>query len=66
MKLSEVVASMTYGDKFIYQDNTYMLINFNLSDCFLSLAFQGLIIALDMTTYKVVDLDSSWEVEVIK
>lgn len=64
MVLSEAVTNMTYGNKFVYRDNTYMLIDFDLSNCFLSRFFEDLIMALDMSTYKVVALDKSWEVEV--
>ena len=65
MKLNEALAAMSYGDKFIYIDNIYMLIDFNLSDCFLSKPFQELVMALDMTTFKVVCFDKNWEVEVM-
>lgn len=52
------------GDKFIRNDEEYLLIDFTPSECFLSTAiFSCFVFALNLSTYKVVGIDKDWEVK---
>ena len=54
MTLKTALFDLYPGDRFIYNDKTYMLIDFSLSDCSLTTKYPEMRCALDMQTYKIV------------
>lgn len=51
------------GQKLIYIDRMYLRIDMNMSSIVDHHAFDNFICVLDLSTYKVMCLDESWEVE---
>ena len=63
--MKHILTELKPGDKFIYNNTEYMLINFDLAGIFMNRAFTELLCALDLNTYKVIGLYKDWEVEVL-
>ena len=63
--MKHILTDLKPGDKFIYDNVPYMLIDFNLSGIFMERAFTELLCALDLNTYKVIGLYKDWEVEAL-
>ena len=51
------------GDKFKRNNTEYLMVDLMPSDWFLSQPFSGFVFALNLSTYKVVGLEKTWEVE---
>lgn len=51
------------GDKFIHKDRMYLRIDMNLSQMSLTTTFPDMICALDLGNYKVMCINSDYEVE---
>lgn len=66
MTLGTTIAKLEPGDRFVYKDNEFLLIDFKVSDCFISAAMPNIFCALDMQTFKVVCFDASWEVRLLE
>ena len=61
----EQASNLGPGDKFIYKDVTYIMIDFKISDCFISTVMPELVCALNLDNYKIEGLDGNEEVEVV-
>jgi hypothetical protein len=59
------VGALKPGDKFRYKDTEYLMLDFKPSECFISAAFSNLVGAVNLSTYKVICLDTDWEVELL-
>lgn len=64
MTLCTALAGLKPGDKFIYKDHEYLLIDFQSSNHFNTAVLPvELFCALDLQTYKVVCFNKNWEVK---
>lgn len=61
----EPASNLGPGDKFIYKDVTYIIVDFKISDCFISAVMPELVCALNLDSYKIECFDSKEEVEVV-
>ena len=60
------VGELKPGDKFKRDDTEYIMVDLMPSDWFLSQPFSNFVFALNLSTYKVVGLEKTWEVRLIK
>ena len=51
------------GQKFIYRNKMFLRVDMKPSTVFQNVAFDELIAALDLSTYKIMCFNDSWEVE---
>ncbi len=61
--IKDKVCDLEPGDKFKYEDVEYLLIDFKPFECFIGTADRSALCAVDLTTYKVILVNSDWEVE---
>lgn len=61
----EPASNLGPGDKFIYNDVAYIMVDFKISDCFISAVMSELVCALNLDNYKIECLDGREEVEVV-
>lgn len=52
------------GEKFIVNDNTYLRIDFDLSNFSLTKNIKGFVCALDLNTYKIVCFNSTEKITI--
>ena len=63
---STTAGELKPGDKFKRNKTEYLLVDLIPSECFLSQPFSNFVFALNLSNYKVVGLEKTWEVELIK
>jgi hypothetical protein len=65
MECVKPLSSLGPGDKFTYREVSYIMVDFKISECFISAVMPELICALNLDNYKIECLDGKEEVEVV-